>query len=109
MQSEEIRIEVYDKREKMEFSLCAIKLSENTFRMTENSIGNCMLTFGTEFKTRINKDGRHEIVEIMKESPYTIRRFFLNSQFTETEYRLLGDEITKRGGIGKLILAAWQA
>jgi hypothetical protein len=66
--------------------------------MNENDILNCKLTLGTEFETRINKEGKYEVMRILKESPYTTRRFFLSSQFTETEYRLLGDEIIKRGG-----------
>jgi len=37
-------------------------------------------------------------IRILKESPFTTRRFFLTSQFTETEYKLLGHEIIKRGG-----------
>ena len=91
MEPEEIRIDVYDKRERATTSLYAIKLSDNIFRMAENDIVNCKLTFGTEFKTKINKDGKYEIVKIFKESPFITRRFFLTSQFTETEYKLLGD------------------
>ena len=64
----------------------------------ENDIINLKITFGTEFETKINKEGKHEIVKILKESTYTTRRFFLSSQFTESEYRLLGDEIMKTGG-----------
>lgn len=74
------------------------KVSENVFRAVENEIFNCFLTLGTEFETRINKDGKHEIVRIVKESNYITRRFFLTSQFNESEYRLLGDEIIKHGG-----------
>lgn len=33
-----------------------------------------------------------------KESDFITRRFFLNEQFTEEEYRVLGDEIIKQGG-----------
>ncbi len=98
MEIEETRIEVYDKRERTTTSLYVLKLSNNMFRMTENDILNCTLTLGTEFETKINKEGRHEIVKILKESSFITRRFFLTSQFTETEYRLLGDEIIKRAG-----------
>jgi hypothetical protein len=98
METEETRIEVYDKRERVTTSLYAIKLSDNIFRMAENDILNCKLTFGTEFKTKINNDGKYEMVQILKESPFTTRRFFLTSQFTATEYKLLGDEIMKKGG-----------
>ena len=74
------------------------QLAENKFRMTDNSIWNCRLTLGTEFETRINKDGKHEIVRITKESDFVTRRFLLNSTYKESDYRMLGDELVKRGG-----------
>ena len=98
MDSRDILIELYDKREKMTSSFYVNKLSDNVFRMTENDVFNYRLTFGTEFEARINQDGKHEIVRILKESPFETRRFMLNSQFTESEYKVLGDEIMKQGG-----------
>ena len=74
------------------------QISDNVYRTTENEIFNCKLTLGTEFETRLNKDGKHEIIKITKESDFITRRFFLTSQFKESEYRLLGDEIMKLGG-----------
>jgi hypothetical protein len=38
------------------------KVSDNIFRAVENELFNCRLTSGTEFETRINKDGKHEII-----------------------------------------------
>ena len=93
-----IEIHIYDKREKLITAIYVEQLSDNLFRTVENEIFNCRLTLGTEFETKINNDGLHEIVRITKESEYESRRFFLTSQFTESEYRLLGDEIIKQGG-----------
>lgn len=98
MQTMTVEIELYDKREKLTATIHVERLSDNVFRMTENEIFNCRLTLGTEFETRINKDGKHEITKIIKDSDYITRRFFLTSQFKESEYRLLGDEIMKQGG-----------
>lgn len=98
MQTKTVEIEVYDKREKLTTTIQVEKLSDNVFRTTENEIFNCRLTLGTEFETRLNKDGKHEITRIIKDSEYITRRFFLTSQFKESEYRLLGDEIMKQGG-----------
>lgn len=78
----EIEIRVYDKREKSTGNLYVEQLSENKFRMTDNDIFNCRLTKGTEFETRINKEGLHKIVKIIKDS----------------DYRVLGDELTKHDG-----------
>ena len=93
-----IKIEVYDKREKTTTTLYVEQLSENRFRMTDNDIFNCRLTLGTEFETRLNADGKHEIVRITKASEFLTRRFLLSSKHTESAYRLLGDEITRQGG-----------
>lgn len=98
MEYQEKVIQVYDKREKATSSFYVFELGENRFRMAENDILNCRLTFGTEFQTRMNADGNHEVICILKDSPYITRRFFLSGQFTEQEYRLLGDEIVRKGG-----------
>ncbi len=98
MESKEIEITVYDTRLKISSSFYALKLSENLYRMTENDIQNPRLTFGTEFETKLGLDNRLEILRITKHSEFITRRFFLNSQFNETEYKLFGDEIMKNGG-----------
>jgi hypothetical protein len=98
MQPAIIQIEVYDKREKMTGTIYVEQLAANVFRTVDNAIFNCRLTLGAEFETRINKDGQHEIIKIIKESEFITRRFFLTSQFKESEYMLLGDEIVKQGG-----------
>jgi hypothetical protein len=98
MQTNKVEIEVYDEREKLTTTIQVEQLSDNVFRTTENEIFNCSLTLGTEFETRLNKDGKHEIVRIIKESEFVTRRFSLTSQFKESEYRLLGEEIMKQGG-----------
>jgi len=97
-ENEIVEIELYDKRLQMTGKMHVEKLADMTFRMIDNDIFNCKLTFGTEFETRINNNGKHEIVKIVKESTYFTRRFFLTSQFNSSEYRLLGDEIVKHGG-----------
>lgn len=94
----EVEIRLYDKIEKSTATLYVEKLAENKFRMTENDIFNCRLTKGTEFETRINKEGSHEIVRITKDSDFITRRFFLSPEYNESDYRVLGDELTKRGG-----------
>jgi hypothetical protein len=98
MAAEEISIEVYNTKERITTNLSVAKLALNEFRMIENDIFNHNLTRGTEFETFINADGNHEILTILTKSPFITRRFLLTSQFTESEYRLLGDEITEQGG-----------
>jgi hypothetical protein len=98
MEYPEVKIQVYDKREKITSTLYVEQLSGNKFRMTDNDLVNCRLTKGTEFETRINKHGDHEIIRIIKDSEFITKRFLLSSQFKESDYRMLGDELEKRGG-----------
>lgn len=70
METKEVKIWIYDKREKSTTTFYVEQLSYNTFRMTDNDIFNCSLTKGTEFKTRINDDGHHEIIKILKDSDF---------------------------------------
>lgn len=98
MQNEPVQIKIYDRREKSTSTIYVEQLAEDIFRCVANEIFNCHLTLGTEFKTKINKDGCHEIIKITKESGFITRRFFLTSQFRSSDYRLLGDEIVKHGG-----------
>lgn len=98
METQEIKIFVYDKREKITSSCYVEQISENKFRMTENDLFNCHLTKGTEFETRINEDGNHEVIKIIKKSEFITRRFLLSTQYKESDYRVLGDELMKRGG-----------
>ena len=98
MEEPTLQIQVYDKREKMTGNLYVVDLGDNRYRMTENDIFNCRLTLGVEFETRVNDSGVHEIIRIVKDSPYVTRRVLLNIQFTEFDYRVLGDEIVKQGG-----------
>lgn len=89
MQCQTIEIEIYDKEQKASTILCVQEVSDNIFRAIQNNIINYELTFGTEFETRINKDGKHEVVRIIKESDYITTSFFLTPKFTESDYLLL--------------------
>jgi hypothetical protein len=104
MEENEILLEVYNKREKHTESFYVYKLSGNSYKMSENGLLNCNLTYGTEFETKINKEGKHEVVRILKASPFKTRRFFLTPQYTAEDYRLLGDEIIKQGGFWQIDL-----
>lgn len=95
-------IEIFDKREKVAESIAVEKLSETKFRVSENSAFNCRLTFGTEFEARTNEDLKYEIIRITKDSDFLTRRFMLNSQFIEADYRVLGDEIVRQGGFWQI-------
>lgn len=96
------QIEIYDKREKIAEHVVVERLSETKFRVAENAVMHCRLTVGTEFETRINKDGEYETTRITKDSEFITRRFFLNEQFAESDYRVLGDEILRQGGFWQI-------
>ena len=102
MKKEPIKIELYDKREKATTIMHVEQITENKFRMIDNDIFNCRLTLGTEFETRINKEGKYEIIRITKESEFITRRFFLSPEYRESDYRMLGEELSKKGGFGQV-------
>lgn len=102
----EVKIEVYHKKEKVTTTLYVEQLSENKFRMTDNDFCNPKLTLGTEFETEINDQNKHEITKITKESEYITRRFGLTPNHKESDYRMLGDELTKRGGFWQVDLGS---
>lgn len=93
-----IEIEIYDKREFLTVKIHVEKISPNTFKTTANELFNCDLIYGTEFETRLNKDGKHEIVRIIRRPEFTTRKFLLTSHFKASEYQILADEILKHGG-----------
>ncbi|MGB3606951.1 hypothetical protein [Psychroserpens sp.] len=94
----EVEIEVYDKKEKVATTLCVEQINENQFRMIDNDLFNNQLTLGAEFETKINSENKHEVVKILKKSEFITRRFSLTPNYKESDYRMLGDELTKRGG-----------
>ncbi len=98
METEEIEIQIYDKIQKSSGNAYVEQLTENTFRMTENDIFNCQLTRGTEFETKINKDGFHEIIRITKKSDFITRRFFLSHKYEYTDYLVFAEKLVKNGG-----------
>lgn len=95
---EPITINIQDKRQGMSSAILVLPIGSDLFRALENEIIDCRLTYGTEFKTAVDDEGFHEIIEITKKSSYTTRRFLLNESFSESDYRLLGAEIIKQGG-----------
>jgi len=98
MKNKTIKIELYNKREKFTSTIYAEQIDQNKFRMNENALFNCSLTLGTEFETRINEEGKHEVIRITKASDFITRKFFLSMNYRESEYRMLGDELSKKGG-----------
>ncbi len=102
----EIKIEVYHKHEKVTTTIYVEQLTENKFRMTDNDFCNPKLTLGTEFETKINEENKHEITKITKESEYITRRFRITPNHKESDYRMLGEELTKRGGFWQVDLGS---
>jgi len=97
-----IEINIYNSKSGVSTSISVEQLSSNIFRTIENEMIDCRLVFGTEFETKVNTEGKHEIARITQKSKYTTKRFILNNQFKESEYRLLGDGIEKAGGFWQI-------
>ena len=102
----EVKIEVYHKKEKVTTTPHVEQLSENKFRMIDNDLFNKQLTLGVEFEAKINSENRHELVKILKETEFITRRFGLTPNYKESDYRMLGEELTKRGGFWQVDLGS---
>lgn len=102
----EVQIKVYHNKEKVTTTLYVEQLSENKFRMIDNDFCNPKLTLGTEFVTELNENGIHELKKIKKKSEFITRRFGLTPNHKESDYRMLGDELTKRGGFWQVDLGS---
>ncbi len=102
----EVNIKVYHRLEKATTTLNVERLAENKFRMTDNDFCNPKLTLGTEFETEINENGMHEVKKITKESEFITRRFGLTPNHKESDYQMLGEELTKRGGFWQVDLGS---
>ena len=74
--------------------------------MIDNDLFNNQLTLGAEFETKINSENKHEVVKIIKESEFITRRFGLTPNYKESDYRMLGEELTKRGGFWQVDLGS---
>lgn len=98
MEKEITPLEVYDKRAQVYQTLYVEKLSEHKFRMAENDIWNCRLTMGTEFEARRNKEGKYQVVRIIKESDFITRRFMRTKALKDADLGVLGAELQKSGG-----------
>ncbi|PSK89825.1 hypothetical protein B0I18_110126 [Taibaiella chishuiensis] len=97
MEQDIISITVYDKRQGLSWEMYVEPLGDNVYRAVENELFSD-ITIGTEFRTWINKEGQHQVLKILKASPYTTRQFMLSRDVSETQYRALGEEIRKHGG-----------
>ncbi|MEO1655241.1 MAG: hypothetical protein AAFU64_16965 [Bacteroidota bacterium] len=94
----EISIYIYNKREKSGEYIYVEQMGDQHFRMTYNAIFNCRLTRGTEFITKINAEGHHEVLRITQNSPYLTRRFFYPQGWKRADLEYLGEELSKLGG-----------
>ena len=100
METQEVQIKLYHKG--IIATMHVETISELKFRMVDNDILNCQLTLGTEFETRLNSEGNHELVRITKQSDFITRRFFLPTKYKESDYRMLGDQLIKHGGFWQI-------
>jgi hypothetical protein len=74
--------------------------------MIDNDLFHNQLTLGAEFETKINPENKHEVVRILKKSEFITRRFSLTANYKESDYIMLGDELTKRGGFWQVDLGS---
>ena len=98
MESEIVHIEINNKVDGIRSKIDVERITPNTYRTLINEIVDARLTYKTEFETIQSENGLYEVSKVYKNSEFIVRIFQLTSQFKDSEYRLLGDEIMKVGG-----------
>ena len=97
-----VEIKHYNKKEQSTTTLRVEQLAPNQFRMVDNDIWDCRLTLGTEFETRLNPDGEHELIKITKLSNFLTRRFFLPLDIPSADLQELGALLEQSGGFWQI-------
>lgn len=98
MSSRTTRIDIYDKRENKITAVAVEQLGSQLFKLTEYVGPYFRVRQGEVFKTRLNKDGQHELLSVLKGDKYTERVFLSPVIYEESIYRPVADEIAKQGG-----------
>jgi hypothetical protein len=91
-------LRLYDRKKGCTTTLEVQQLGEDHFRLLDNDVFNHQLTLGTEIKAKPVGDGTHELIAVTKASELITRWFVLSPKYTESDYRVLGDELVKHGG-----------
>lgn len=95
-------LRLYDRKEGCITTLEVEQLGDDHFRLLSNGVFNRQLTLGTEIKVKPFGDGTHELIAVTKASELITRWFVLSPKYTESDYRVLGDELVKHGGSWEL-------
>jgi len=105
MENELVEIELYDKKNSFSYTMYVEQLAENTFRMIDNAIFFTKLTIGTEFEARVNENGAHEFIKIIKDSNFIRSSFLLSPKNNLRDYRQLLEVLNNRGGHWEVTMA----
>lgn len=82
----------------------AEQLGEVTFRLLENPIFSCHITYGTTVEVEEMQNGDLVVSKLIKASDFNTRRFLLSSSQSERFNNEVGDTILKTGGFWELAM-----
>ena len=94
-------IRIFNRKEGVTTQLEVDQIGQSEFRLRDNDIVDPRLTRGTTIMAQRLEDDAYEVISVTVPSGFVTRRFFLSPKYTESDYRVLGDELVKHGG-------AWQ-
>lgn len=81
------------------------QVSESAYRLLENPVFNCRITYGTTVKVEADKDGELVVIKILRASDYTTRRFLLPSSLSNTNFAdKIGNRIIEAGGTWEVVM-----
>jgi len=98
--------EIKIKKDNLTEFVTAVKVSDSIYRLTSNSIYNNSLISGTVVATSFDENNDLNFEKRLQKSEFNIRRFQLSSKYNQSDYMMLGEEITKHGGHWEVVIGS---
>lgn len=97
-------IHIFNRKEGVTTQVEVEHVADAEFRLLENDIFDPRLTRGVTIKAKRLEDSSYEVVSVQDASVFLTRRFILSPIYSESDYRVLGDELVKHGGFWQVDL-----
>ena len=86
-------------------TIAAEEISENTFKVIENPVFNCRISFGTIVKVTENAEKEMVVSKVVRASDYKTKHFLLSSISNIAEFKIkIGNPIIEAGGFWELVM-----
>jgi hypothetical protein len=97
-------ISIFNRNEGVTTQVEAEQVGDAEFKLLENDLVDPQLTTGVTINAKRLEDSSYEVISVQDASTFVTRRFILSANYTESDYRVLGDELVKHGGFWQVDL-----